>query len=569
MNKPPSTTLANIGALRTSCRSFDGEALSLDAVKGLLTLAYSNLVRSTPSAGGLYSCRLDIICVDEGSDVWGLHSWDPRNAEIGNQLKLIDSGELQHALESVSLLFGASALIVISVDPQIHSAKYSNRGYRYSLLEAGHVAQMINLAATEQGLGVLEWGAFNDRVLAECMDLTEHHPLVVVGLGNPIEVAKGPKEPDRQSLAEVNFSYYGVPDDHAGRSSGVAIAQIPFAFDGSLSPSGYASGIHWTRSLAGVKARSELMERQACQGFRVDVVGSAKALADRYYIYEVEEAFPSIMPAFLEESDEFAPFDSSNTEMQWRIAQSQQHGEVLVPVELVYFPVFSSQIGRRLCGSATSSGVAAHQTLEQAKRAALHELIERDAFVRHWISQEPPTRICQPKGIFDKKIASIKDYGMRVIFSQLKAAIPVISCGIIAPDNSILAFGLAAGESVKSVVEKSFLDAYGTLVMSKNAQIEVDSCQGAHLSHYLAYRNSGSGSPVMWFFEGQKGSLKPEVDCFLMNKVESLTCYVSLGTSSEAAVSIIRALNPSLRSIWFGGRWRPADDPNDMPHFFS
>ena len=360
----PSTTLANIGALRTSCRSFDGEALSLDAVKGLLTLAYSNLVRSTPSAGGLYSCRLDIICVDEGSDVWGLHSWDPRNAEIGNQLKLIDSGELQHALESVSLLFGASALIVISVDPQIHSAKYSNRGYRYSLLEAGHVAQMINLAATEQGLGVLEWGAFNDRVLAECMDLTEHHPLVVVGLGNPIEVAKGPKEPDRQSLAEVNFSYYGVPDDHAGRSSGVAIAQIPFAFDGSLSPSGYASGIHWTRSLAGVKARSELMERQACQGFRVDVVGSAKALADRYYIYEVEEAFPSIMPAFLEESDEFAPFDSSNTEMQWRIAQSQQHGEVLVPVELVYFPVFSSQIGRRLCGSATSSGVAAHQTLE-------------------------------------------------------------------------------------------------------------------------------------------------------------------------------------------------------------
>ena len=41
--------------------------------------------------------------------------------------------------------------------------KYRNKGYRFCLLEAGHVAQNMNLAATGLGMGVIDLGGFFDR----------------------------------------------------------------------------------------------------------------------------------------------------------------------------------------------------------------------------------------------------------------------------------------------------------------------------------------------------------------------------------------------------------------------
>jgi SagB-type dehydrogenase family enzyme len=41
--------------------------------------------------------------------------------------------------------------------------KYGLRGYRFALLEAGHVAQNVLLAATALGLAAVPLGAFYDR----------------------------------------------------------------------------------------------------------------------------------------------------------------------------------------------------------------------------------------------------------------------------------------------------------------------------------------------------------------------------------------------------------------------
>ena len=41
--------------------------------------------------------------------------------------------------------------------------KYGLRGYRFALLEAGHVAQNLLLAATALGLAAVPLGAFFDR----------------------------------------------------------------------------------------------------------------------------------------------------------------------------------------------------------------------------------------------------------------------------------------------------------------------------------------------------------------------------------------------------------------------
>ena len=67
--------------------------------------------------------------------------------------------------------------------------KYGARGYRYVLLEAGHVAQTICLLAAEQQLGSLCMGGFWDARLNAFLkfDGTTQAVVYCVGVGHPAE----------------------------------------------------------------------------------------------------------------------------------------------------------------------------------------------------------------------------------------------------------------------------------------------------------------------------------------------------------------------------------------------
>lgn len=563
----PPGSLLELASRRRTCRSFAPNSLSLVEVRDVLASAYSAATRATPSAGGLYSCRIDLLHRSEADQVWHLYSWDPIEAKATlGATRALDSGELQHALDSVSILHGAAAIAVISADPTVHSTKYSNRGYRYSILEAGHVAQMIHLAATERDLGALEWGAFNDRALARVVRSKTFQPVTVVGLGRPSIDREPVGEPNRASLGSSSFSAFGDPLGEGDGGSGVVIAQIPLTTVGGLPTGDYATGVHWAGSLAGVKARSEFVERQACGSLQIDEVGSADVLRARYHVFDAGALFPGDLPGFATEPNEFESFDASDGTYQWRVGTSETGAVAIVPVELVYFPVRSKDIGRPLCGTTTSSGVAAHISIEEARKSALLELIERDAFVRHWIARQPPALVAPPEGLFDAKLAHLKSSGIEVSFGQLDAAVPAIYCAMISADGAHLAFGLAANTLVNAAVEKAFLDAYGTYLTAHRTS---NLGSGAHLSHYVAYQDAESISRIGWFFNGRESTLNPDVNEIAFKGLRSTTFYVSLDSRADADLVVVRALNSSLRPIWFGSRWQPSDDPNDTPHFFS
>jgi SagB-type dehydrogenase family enzyme len=65
--------------------------------------------------------------------------------------------------------------------------KYGPRGYRYVLLEAGHAAQNVCLAAAEGGLGSLCIGGYLDGKLNAMLGLEDGKAGVVyvVGIGYP------------------------------------------------------------------------------------------------------------------------------------------------------------------------------------------------------------------------------------------------------------------------------------------------------------------------------------------------------------------------------------------------
>jgi SagB-type dehydrogenase family enzyme len=65
--------------------------------------------------------------------------------------------------------------------------KYGQRGYRYILLDAGHLAQTIYLCADSLGLAAGAVGGFYDAELNEYLNLPEgEEALYLLTLGRPV-----------------------------------------------------------------------------------------------------------------------------------------------------------------------------------------------------------------------------------------------------------------------------------------------------------------------------------------------------------------------------------------------
>lgn len=91
------------------------------------------------------------------------------------------------------------------------------------------------------------------------------------------------------------------------------------------------------------------------------------------------EAFPELQPF------------SENERRLWASVHDRDGSTFQVLADLVFYPFGRSD--RRRHTSASSSGVAAHTTLREACASAVAELVERDAFMRAWLSGRPATRV--------------------------------------------------------------------------------------------------------------------------------------------------------------------------------
>jgi SagB-type dehydrogenase family enzyme len=77
---------------------------------------------------------------------------------------------LEQACPLPGLLEGAAcALLLLAVFGRTRF-KYGLRGYRFSLLEAGHVVQNVVLAAAALGVRALPWGGFYDAQVDTVVD---------------------------------------------------------------------------------------------------------------------------------------------------------------------------------------------------------------------------------------------------------------------------------------------------------------------------------------------------------------------------------------------------------------
>jgi SagB-type dehydrogenase family enzyme len=198
---PPALPLpASLGTVlerRVSSRAFAPDPVPLPAVATLLRSAYGIIGRSArddielidrpvPSAGGLYPLEVSLLVRATDGLPPGVHHYLP----AAHGLEQLRNGPLPHSL--VTYLFmgqrwvaDAALVMIVSAVPGRSLTKYGDRGYRYLLLEAGHVMQNVNLAAIALELETVNLGGFYDDELARliCVDPEHEIPLYATAVG--------------------------------------------------------------------------------------------------------------------------------------------------------------------------------------------------------------------------------------------------------------------------------------------------------------------------------------------------------------------------------------------------
>lgn len=181
---------------RVSCRRFRPDPVPLDALGTLLGAGYGTDSRSgpvlqdrpVPSGGGLYPLEVTLLVRAVPGLTPGVHHYVP----TAHGLELVRAVELPPAF--IAYLFmgqpwvaEAALVCVVSFVGERSLTKYGDRGYRYALLEAGHVMQSLNLAAAVLGLGCVNLGGFYDDELATLagMDVEREIPLYCSAVGVP------------------------------------------------------------------------------------------------------------------------------------------------------------------------------------------------------------------------------------------------------------------------------------------------------------------------------------------------------------------------------------------------
>ncbi|HEX5886676.1 MAG TPA: SagB/ThcOx family dehydrogenase [Pyrinomonadaceae bacterium] len=175
--RPGGSALMELLAHRRSYREFAQKEMPLEHASALLASGYGAIARprfggqtpflrrTVPSAGGLFPLELYLFTQRvQGLDD-GLYHYDV----IAHSLQQLRRENLFLTLEPMFYAYpfmkDANVVIAMAAVFLRTQVKYGPRGYRYILLEAGHVAQNVCLRAMELGLETLCMGGFLDSAL--------------------------------------------------------------------------------------------------------------------------------------------------------------------------------------------------------------------------------------------------------------------------------------------------------------------------------------------------------------------------------------------------------------------
>jgi SagB-type dehydrogenase family enzyme len=177
-----STQVAALSKNRRSCRQYAPREMSLATASALLyacygvtelryeTVSWARWGRVVPSAGGLYPLEVYVAMQNVEGVPDGVFRYEPVEGCLAS-LAQCRRDDVEQAMFSPEFTANANILVALAGTFAMTQDKYGPRGYRYMLLEAGHVAQNLCLTATELGCATLCLGGFDDELLNRALGL--------------------------------------------------------------------------------------------------------------------------------------------------------------------------------------------------------------------------------------------------------------------------------------------------------------------------------------------------------------------------------------------------------------
>lgn len=147
--------------------------LSDEFIEEFLSTLYNPENPLHPSPGALYPISILIEqCTDFGSAIW---SYDYVEGKIS---KSKFCSPLEHSDRYDPLLLEAPTKIWFVAKLDDITYKYGLRGYRYALIEAGHVAQLIIQLLNSHGIQCRPFGGYDDSAVGKHLGLPKTEPVV-------------------------------------------------------------------------------------------------------------------------------------------------------------------------------------------------------------------------------------------------------------------------------------------------------------------------------------------------------------------------------------------------------
>lgn len=168
---------------RRSCHDFGWDPLTGDELLGLCWAGQGITgpggQRTAPSAGGVHPLELYVVTAA------GILHYEAE----ANRLESVGRGDRRPALctaaQSQDVIGLAAATVVIVAVEGRMDPRYGARSRHYELVETGHVAQNVLLAATAMGICATPVGALDDAAVRDVLDLPANHtPLYLVAVGH-------------------------------------------------------------------------------------------------------------------------------------------------------------------------------------------------------------------------------------------------------------------------------------------------------------------------------------------------------------------------------------------------
>ncbi|MEI6863963.1 MAG: SagB/ThcOx family dehydrogenase [Candidatus Adlerbacteria bacterium] len=186
---PVEADFYSVVSSRKSPFTFTQKTITLDQLASFLQLSYgennigSASRRLVPSGGARYPLELYVLALNiEGLEP-GVYHYNIKNHQLEHYFwKVFSPGDISNYVGYPWVATG-NALVVMTAVFERSTQKYGSRGYRYMLLEAGHVGQMMCMAARYLGFNTRPLSGTRDEALEELLDIDTTRESLVYAIG--------------------------------------------------------------------------------------------------------------------------------------------------------------------------------------------------------------------------------------------------------------------------------------------------------------------------------------------------------------------------------------------------